>query len=324
MYRYRQRLSATALCLALSGFARAEIFYGTSTTNAQPYASTLVTFDTSTPGTFLSTVQMNGADLGTPASGNPNGQQFIVSGIDFQPSTFTLYGMGWRSGFEQRVYTINPNTGNATVLPSGPFSGAGSAGFNFDPVRNVVRLTSDQSTANQQINPATGATSSNTNFAYAAGDVHAGQTPKLAAVAYTNHAGAPSSTTLYGIDDTGTGTLVQIGTPGNATSADGGQLHTVGSLNLSFSVPLNSQVGFFISPLTGNAYAAFEPTANGISHLFSINLGTGAATDLGQIGPNGTNPIWGLTTVPEPGSLALVGAAAVAALRFARQRKGGR
>jgi hypothetical protein len=311
------------LGLCLGGPGRAEILYGTITTNAQPYASNLVTFDTSNPGTLLSNVQFNGADLGTPTSGNPNGQQFIVSGIDFQPSTFNLYAMGWRSGFEQRVYTINSNTGIATALTGGPFLSAGSAGFNFDPVRNVVRLTTDQGTANQQISPSNGATSSNTSFAYAAGDPNAGKTPAMAAVAYTNHAGTPSSSTLYGIDDGGgTGTLVQVGTPGNAASADGGQLHTVGSLNLSFTVPTFSQVGFFISPLTGNAYAAFEPTANGISHLFSINLGTGAATDLGQIGPNGTFPVWGLTAVPEPGSLLLVGVATSAvAARLIRRRK---
>src|SRR5205823_6592622 len=123
-----------------------------------------------------------------------------------------LYGMGFRSGFNARMYTINPNSGVVAPLPNAPFTGASSAGFNFDPVRNVVRLTTDQSIVNQQINPATGAPSSDTNFAYAAGDPNFGVTPKMAAVAYTNHAGTPAATTLYGIDDRGTGTLVQIGT----------------------------------------------------------------------------------------------------------------
>ncbi len=340
MHVTRRRLLATGFVsmFGLVGRVDAEILYATETSFAAPYASNLVSFDTSNPGTLLTNVQMNGADLGTAASGNPNGQQFIISGIDFQPSTVQLYGMGYRSGGNQKVYTINPATGAVyNELPSGPFYAAASAGFNFDPVRNVIRLTSDEQTANQQTNPATGATTSNTAFAYAAGDPNAGVTPKIAAVAYTNHAGTPASTTLYGIDDGGTGTLVQIGTPGNAASADGGVLHTVGPLNLSFGTGGAPQIGFFISPSTGIAYASVANyNAMGIatsSELYSINLSTGAPTDLGAIPSAGNNNadgnsdpmvVWGLTAVPEPGSLAMLGAAAVGALGYVRRRRGAR
>ena len=277
---------------------------------------------------LLTNVPMTGADLGNAP--NPDGSEFIVSGIDFQPSTFQLYGMGWRSGFNQRVYTINPATGAVyTQLPNGPFLPTSSAGFNFDPVRNVLRTTSDQTAANQQINPATGAATSNTAFAYAAGDPNAGVMPKIGAVAYTNHAGTPAATTLYGIDEA-TSDLVSIGTPGNAASADGGQLHTVGTLNLVLSSPNVPQIGFFISPLTGNAYASVATYSNTLGYdlpaeLYSINLTTGAATDLGTIpsaGFNGTTgmTVWGLTAIPEPGSFALLGTAACGALGYVRRR----
>jgi hypothetical protein len=315
---------ALSASLAWAGLARGEILYGTIATGNAPYDSSLVTFNTTNPSTFLSNVQFNGADLGTPATGNPNGQQFFMSGIDFQPSTFLLFGMSFRSGFEQHTYTVNPNNGTATEFSNAQFLGASSASFNFDPVRNVIREAADQR-GNTHLNPANGAVTNDTNLAYASGDPNFGILPVVASAAYTNHAGTQSSTTLYGIDARGTGTLVQIGTPGNATSSDTGQLHTVGPLNLSFTIPISSQVGFFISPLTGNAYAAIEQTQFDVSFLFSINLNTGAATALGQIGPNGGPPVWGLTAVPEPGSLLLVGVAASAmAARLVRRRKAAR
>jgi hypothetical protein len=318
MTRTRLRVLAALALLTLAGPAGAEVITATSTAFNSPYPSLLVTFDTSNPGTLLSSVQVNGADVGSPGSGNPNGQQFIISGIDYRPSTGHLYGMGYRSGFEQRVYTIDA-AGNATGVGN-PFYPASSAGFNFDPVRDTIRLTSDQGN-NTRFNPATTIISSDNSLAYAAGDPNAGVTPKVSAVSYANHVPGAASTTLYGIDARGTGTLVVIGTPGSATSADGGQLHTVGQLNLSFAIPVNSPVAFDIVPFTGNAYAAIEPSNGAPSHLFSINLATGAATDLGQIGPNGTLPVWGLTVVPEPGTLALAGASLVGVVGWSRRRR---
>jgi hypothetical protein len=115
-YRWLFGAIGIAAMLGFTGRADAEILYATSTTFNSPYPSFLLTFDTASPGTLQSNVQMNGADIGTPATGNPNGQQFVISGVDFRPSNFILYGLGYRSGFEQRVYTINPNTGIVTAL----------------------------------------------------------------------------------------------------------------------------------------------------------------------------------------------------------------
>ncbi|HEY1376254.1 MAG TPA: DUF4394 domain-containing protein [Gemmataceae bacterium] len=318
MTRSRLRLLAALTLLTATVPAPAGILTATSTANNSPYPSFLVTFDTSNPGTLLSSVVVTGADVGTPATGNPNGQQFIISGIDYRPSTGQLYGLGWRSGFEQRVYTIDA-AGTATGVGN-PFYPASSAGFNFDPVRDTIRLTSDQG-GNQRFNPTTGIISSDNSLAYAAGDPNAGVTPKVSSVSYANHVPGAAATTLYGIDARGTGTLVVVGTPGSATSADGGQLHTVGPLNLSFAIPINSPVAFEIDPFTGSAYAAIEPAAGAPSHLFSVDLATGTATDLGQIGPNGTLPIWGLTVVPEPGTLALAGAGLAGAVGWSRRRR---
>ncbi len=320
--RTRLLTFVAALALLAAGRAGAEVITATSTANNSPYPSYLIAFDTDNPGTLLSKTLVTGADVGTPATGNTGGQQFIISGIDYRPSTNQLYGLGYRSGFEQRVYTIDPATGTATGVPTDflLFS-ASSAGFNFDPVRDTIRLTSDQG-GNVRINPTTGTITSNTNLTYAADDPNAGVTPRVASVAYTNHAGTPGTATLYGIDARNGGTLVQIGATDDAASADAGQLHTVGDLNLGFDIPADTPVAFFISPVTGNAYATIEPVDGAPSFLLAIDLDTGAATELGQIGPSGTLPVWGMTTpVPEPGSLALAGAGLAGAVGWLRRRK---
>jgi hypothetical protein len=274
-----------------------------------------VSFNTSNPATFLSSVQISGADLGTPASGNPNGQQFIISGIASLGFASNLYGMRWRNGFEQRVYTINPTTGVATALPNGPSISAGSASFSIDPIRNVIRVATDQG-GNYHIDPATGNTTTDTNLAYAAGDPNSGVTPIVASAAYTPYFSLGG--TLYGIDARGTGTLVGMGT---GIAADSGQLDTLAALMLPFSIPPQSHVGFY--DFDGlNAYAAIEPSANAASQLFFIDPQNGFSFDMGQIGPNGTPPIWGLTVpVPEPGNFAFVGTALVGALGYGRRRQ---
>ncbi|HEX4590331.1 MAG TPA: DUF4394 domain-containing protein, partial [Gemmataceae bacterium] len=159
---------------------------------------------------------------------------------------------------------------------------------------------------------------------------NAGQTPIIASAAYNMHGVIDAfNPTLYAIDARGTGTLVQVGNPFLTGSEDGGQLHTIGPLNLLFSIPTNERVAFYIPPPSfSKAYAAIE--INGVvagydtpSELFSIDLTTGTATDLGQIGvvPGaGSLTVWGLTEIPEPGSFALVGAAAAAAGGYFRRR----
>jgi hypothetical protein len=317
--------------LGATGKAEAQVLTATETTFNDPtntYASYLVTFSPNSPGTLLSTVQINGADLGTPASGNPNGQQFIVSGIDWLD--YRSYGMGYQGGVNQRVYNIDFATGLATALTNGPFVTTQSAAFNFNAVRGVIRTTSEAG-ANVQINPTTGVITANTNFAYAAGDPNAGQMPIIATGAYSQHGVIDGfDPRLYVIDARGTGTLAQVGTPGDFHGDDAGQLHTVGPLDLLFSIPVNARLAFYIPPYSSTmGFAAIEK--NGIvaghdtpSELFSINLTTGLATDLGQIGVvPGAGPltVWGLTAVPEPGSLALLGAAAIGVVGYVRRRR---
>src|SRR4051794_5950434 len=103
----------------------AELLYGVKHDTSSPYTSTLVTFDSSSPGTIVSSTLISGSQLGNP-------DQFTITGIDFRPSTGQLYGVADRSGFVQRAYTINPLTGAATLFSSAPFTSAASWGFDAD------------------------------------------------------------------------------------------------------------------------------------------------------------------------------------------------
>ena len=91
----------------------------------------LMLFGTGNPGTLSRKV---------PITGLPILKRIV--GIDFRPSNKKLYGVG----NDSRVYTIDPVTGAATAVGSGPFTPAisffdgGIFGMGFDPVADRIRL----------------------------------------------------------------------------------------------------------------------------------------------------------------------------------------
>lgn len=277
-----------AIALALSaGVARAELIYGVTT------SQTLVTWNSSAPGAILSGVAISGMQSNES-----------IRGIDFRPATGQLYALGSFSN----LYTINTTSGAATPVGSGPFTPGlnGSVfGFDFNPTIDRIRVVSD---ANQNLvlNPNTGAVQlAATALAYGAGDPNSGVDPNIVGSAYDNNFNGATTSQLYGID-TGLDILVK---QANNT----GVLTTVGSLGGD----ITTLVGFDISGATGTAYAASQDASQSISMFWSINLATGAATPLGQIG--GGSLIGAMTAaVPAPG--ALTSAAALAALSLRRRR----
>ena len=269
-------LAFTALVLVPPA-ARAEPMTGVTTTNQ------LVTFDSATPGTISTSVAITGLQGGE-----------TILGIDYRPANGQLYALGSTS----RLYQINPLSGAATqVGASGAFTLSGTAfGVDFNPVVDRIRVTSS-SGQNLRLNPNDGALTG-TDTALNPGS------PSIVASAYTNNFAGAISTTLYDIDSVTDQLYTQ--NPPNS-----GLLNLVGSLGFNTS----DLVGFDISGLSGTAFASLTAPGGNFSQLFTINLGTGAATLIGSIG--GGVPLSSLSAqpgaVPEPATwlMMLIGFGAI-------------
>ena len=267
-----------ALCLALAGTAgtvHAQVSAYAVTTNSQGVQQ-LVRFNPFAPGA-VSTVGPTGVRL---------------TGIDFRPLTNVLYGYDGNL-----LYTVNVTTGAAT-LEFDVGNSTGNVGFDFNPTVDRIRVI-DATGGNLRLNPITGTTTTDLPYAFAPGDINVGVTPAFTAVAYTNSDNDPATgTTLFGIDVN----LRQLIT---ITNPNGGTISTVGSLGLG---PLSAITGFDILTQGAINTAFFAATSVGasVSRLYTVNLGTGAATLIGDIGSATAIEGLALTAVPEPGTWALL------------------
>jgi Domain of unknown function (DUF4394)/FG-GAP-like repeat len=224
--------------------ATAATIYGVSTTNQ------LVRFDSATPGTVTTIATISGLQ----AAEN-------VLAIDFRPANGQLYALGSTS----RLYTVNTVTGAAMAVgTAGAFTLTGvDFGFDFNPTVDRIRLVSNTG-QNIRLNPDTGViagTDTNLNPG----------TPSVSAAAYTNNFAGATTTVLYDID-TATDSLF-IQNPPNA-----GTLVSVGALG----VDATGVNGFDIATIGGMAFASLN--VGGTSRLYTINLTTGAATQVAPIG----------------------------------------
>lgn len=272
---------ALASLAAMPCGARADLAYGTT------LEGTLVSFNTSAPGTLLSGVAISGMQ--------PNE---TVRGIDFRPATGELYALGSFS----RLYTINPATGIATQVGSvlSPGLNGSQFGFDFNPTVDRIRIVSDAD-QNLRVHPVTGAVAFvDGTITYAAGDPNFGVNPNVTHAAYTNSFAGATTTALYVID-TGLDILA-------LQNANVGTLTTIGSIGTD----ITDMGGFDISPNGNIAYVAVRDNALARTTFWTLNLSTGAGTMVGEVG--GGAILTGLAVVPAPGAgaaLALVSLAAV-------------
>lgn len=286
MHRTRSVLAILALSFA-SG-ARAEVITGLTT------SGTLVTFDSATPGSILSTVGLSGLAAG----------QSMV-GIDFRPADQALVGLGY-----------NPGSGTANVYTINPLTGAVSSVNAVTIATNITKLAID-------FNPASGAmrivANSGQNYRITAGGTGTFNTdtpinpgsPGVVAVAYDRNFPGTPQTTLFDVSSSLNVLATQGGVDGTP-SPNLGQLFGIGPLT---GVAGSAVTGFDISGTSGIAYLS---TSAG---LLTLTIANATAIGVGNIG-SGTLGILDISAapVPEPGSLALCGLGAAAYVRLLRRR----
>lgn len=248
----RPVLSVALLALAAAA-ARAEDVVGLRDDN------TLVSFDSASPGTIRST---------RPITGLAEGE--ILLAIDFRPSDGVLFGVGSTN----QVYRIDRDTGVAVDVSAFAFQPVLSGtdfGLTFDVAGSLMRVTSDAG-ENLVLDSLTGATSStDTTLRYGGGEEFAGQIAGLGACAWK---ASPSGDDLYGID-TARRLLVRVSAPAAGTVASVGPLGTT-------ALELGGYTGFDVSPDSGQAYAALSLVGEGVSRFYTVNLATGALTQVGD------------------------------------------
>ncbi|MFS8120529.1 MAG: DUF4394 domain-containing protein [Microcoleus sp.] len=233
-------------------------------------ANRIVGFSLSNPGSVISDFPVTGLQAGES-----------LLGIDYRPANGVLYGVG----SSNRLYSLNPRTGEASQVGSGQFPVGvtpGAAGFDFNPTVDRIRFV-NQAGQNARLNPDTGAvvdTDTLTggiqldgNLAYAAGDRNFGNSPGVASAAYVNNLPGVNSTTLFAIDSN-LDILVRQDPPNN------GVLNTIGSLG----VDAGTVLGFDVRSVGGNETALAAIEVGGVSSLYNINLATGRASIVGRIG----------------------------------------
>jgi Domain of unknown function (DUF4394) len=275
-----------ALSLAAFGLlgspVQSETIFGVTISNQ------LISFDSTAPVALGS----------VPISGLVDPFESVI-GIDFRPANHQLYALGNALGNAYRLYTINIITGAATQVGTGTLAGninGSSFGFDFSPTADVLRVVNDAE-QNLRYDPNDASlVATDSSLAYNIGDANFMTNPTIGGAAYTNAFVGATTTTLYNIDYNFD--VLTIQNPPNA-----GTMTTVGLLGVNFF----ELVGFDISGLTGTAFASSSTPTGGNSQLYTINLGTGVATLIGNIGQNLiVRDIAAFVPIPEPAGLGLI------------------
>ncbi|MES2685877.1 MAG: DUF4394 domain-containing protein [Pseudomonadota bacterium] len=266
-------LVSLAACTTMvpEGTARAEKAVAVTASNK------LIKFNAGQPGRILSTASISGLQAGE-----------TLLGIDYRVSKDQLYALG-SSG---RLYTLNEDTAVATVVGM-PFAvklEGTQFGFDFNPTVDRIRVVSNTG-QNLRLHPDTGAVvdsnpaldgvQTDGKLTYAAGDANFGKSPIGVGAAYSYNKADTKITTNFALD-AATGALVTQGTREGvmpAVSPNTGQFFTVGATGMTFMT-----ASFDIQALSDVAFAALNSDGSTSSRWVTIDLKTGKASALGNVG----------------------------------------
>lgn len=267
------------LLLASVSLASAATFWGVTDSN------NLVSFDSTSPSSFLSSVSITG--LVAPDGVTTDPLAFIVN-LSFNPTTGEFTGIDTNAN----IYRIGLS-GNASII-NNTFSPAGfDAGLAYDPFSGGF-VFADDVASRFNITSAGIATLIGT-ATYGAGDVNELSTPSIFGVGID-----PDFGSAFFLD-------ASLGTLAQSFDPDALELFTVGSLGLEVT-----SFGDLAFDFGGNLFASLSTDAL-TSGFYSIDQSTGAASFIGSFGQ-------GVATIaiPEP-SAALLGA--IGALTLLRRRR---
>lgn len=231
-------------------------------------------------------------DLSMPGEVMAHDLAMPVDAIAYRPVTGEL--LGYTNGV---VYRIDPMSGAMTDLGASVMEGAMVAegamvGFDFNNAIDAVRVVS--SAGDNLVyfpegfgdnDARAGSLRRFTDLAYAEGDANAGTTPMIFANAYTNAiAGMTASGTLQYALDAATDALVTL-------ANNDGTLMTVAPVTVEgMAADLSGMGGFdIVSPEEGTdmAYAVLQMEGGANAGLYAIDLSTGAASMLADLGMGG-------------------------------------
>ncbi|HEV7903953.1 MAG TPA: DUF4394 domain-containing protein, partial [Pyrinomonadaceae bacterium] len=229
----------------------------------------LLRFNTSAPGDIVGSVAVTGLQPG----------ESLLAIENIGVSVNVVYAVG-NTG---RLYRVIPTTGVATQIGSGAFAVplSGTA-FGFAFSQGGLRIVSD-SGQNLRVNSETGVvsdgdpntpgTQGDAPLAYApAPDPNAGRPPRISGAAFSRNA-STNAGTLYDID-------YDLDVLVTQSPENEGRLNTIGPL----SVDASRVDGFDIADNSRTAFAALASATDTLSRLYSIDLDTGAATLIGDLG----------------------------------------
>lgn len=277
-------LTLAAAVAALAPVAHAYEFWAVNTSN------TLVSYDSSNPGTELSTTAITGLVGSDGVTSDPYGQ---ITDITYAGST--LYAIDANAN----LYTLDTSSGVATLVSS-TFSPSGyDLGVAYDPFTEGLRVVTDSS---ENFSSTLDGTFTSGNDVYiGAGDVNEGETLSVSALAIDT--------------DFGIGYAFDANLDTLFVTYDGNfeEFFTVGELGGDFTAVAS------VDWVDGSTLIASLSTDSFESSLYSIDTATGEATLIGEF-DSGIVAI-AVTPVPEPSTYAALAGVAVLALATLRRRR---